>query len=259
MKKIILFLSLIIIFVSGCSTSLSLSSKDIVIKAQENMQEINNFTTKVSIDMKGVTDGVETSYSMYIDGKIDLISKNTALETTMMMDNTVVIINSYIEEKDDKLITYTKIPIFGGWMKKEQLVSEKTNSYNFDTLVLKMLDDGLEYKKVDSDLNDSDKYEVTVPNEILNEFMIENADILEIEDSVDELAKEGNTIIYIYIDKNDYISKVVIDMASLIEKALENEPDSIAKALFTIEFSEINNSPVTIPSEVIAAANEDER
>jgi hypothetical protein len=230
---------------------------DTVMKASSKMDKLSSFTTKMAIEVAGTSEEGDVEVSMVLDGKMDIKNKKNAFTINMDMAALSISMDMYTVEENGKITTYTENP-FGveEWVKTVEDAAkteeDTTAMYKNATEMLTIIDKASEFKEVKSDLKDNKKYDLIIPNTSLKELLSNNDDYLGLEESDVSFNEEGNTTISVYITKDGYIGKMVIDMSQLIKS--NTEEAKITKMLFTIEFSKFDQSTVTIPKEVIDSA-----
>jgi hypothetical protein len=165
MRKIALFLGFVTLLVVGCT-----SPAQEVQKASDKMNSLDNFSTRLVIDIEGKEDGKAQSMMMTVSGKIDTKNKLNNMNVSMFGFS----VDMYSEEKDDKVITYTKNPYAEGeeWIKAINTKEEAKENYNVNTAeFLEIIDKASKFEKMNSDVADMEKYGLTLSNTDLKQYL----------------------------------------------------------------------------------------
>ncbi len=249
MKKIITLLCVVLLLVVGCGNK-GLSPQEVFDKASETMSGVDNFAIKLGLEMEATIDGEKQNIAININGKSDVKNKVSDMEIAMNLGNMTFNIKSYAEEVDGKTITYTQNILGDNYTK---VVDETASSEMIDLEeISKIINSSKEVKKIKSDIEDLDKYEVTVAREDLDDVFASIGTLTG--EDISGLEINSDLVMYAYINKDGYVSKMSIDMTDLI---VPEDGVEYNKLLLTMEFSDLNKTTVTIPEDVKANAVEE--
>lgn len=265
MKKYLGILIVFLFILTGCGQKET--SIDVLKSVLKNDADVNSLTVKAKIDISVVEDGVSVDMPISADVKVDLEDEKNGKFYMSLSDNpfigeTELYVDMVNESMDvympSSLIT-TMIGIedvYPSWIvetpdmnsEDEEPIINEENVPSVDEILEVITEEDFVYIDKDGDIS---HYQLKITDDLLKRL----AEKLE-EEYEETLETSFN--IDVYIDtKNDVITKVELDMKQIINdimSSLENEESQLAgsinKLSFAIDFTDYNNTIVTIPNEV---------
>lgn len=274
--KVILIILAILIALAGIGTALyffvfknkDVNSIETLQKAVENMENLKSFTMVISGDVSTEgEEGFDASFNW--ETSFDVENKKAQTNIKASYSGVEVEIPAYIDFSDkNNGLVYFKLPAMltgvDEWTKVslgevdfDELIGGTVNSGDDDADYESKIEELKEkvkevefVKKGKSDIDDCDYYEIIINednikklSEIYEDFDITDSDISEMQ------LKDG-FVIGVYVNKKEnYISKIKLDMTDYINQLEDNEI-TFGKLIINIEYKDINKvSEINIPEE----------
>ena len=232
-------------------------------KAVENMADLKSYTLVVSGEAS--TSGDESfDASVNLETNLDIANKLAKFNGKISYSGVSIEIPGYVDFSDkDNGYLYVKMPAaIGGdnsWTKIsladvdfEQIVNDSTNNDVNSDEELKKLKEKLSeaglIKKGNSDDSETDYYEITINEEYLKKLKEIYEDFDLTDSDIESLNLKDGFVIGVYVNKKEnYVSKMTIDMTKYLNTLLDGEME-FDKLSMTIEIKDINSvSSITIP------------
>lgn len=245
MKKYFITFCLVLFLLVGCGNEKT--PQEVFEEASQKMEKIDNLTIKMKMEFGIEQDNEIQNVDMNIIAKIDEMSKMTDMDISMDMGGMAFNIKSYTETVDGKNITYTKNLLGEGYTKTTSDIEEDTLDTDEMT---DMLDDVNNIKEVESDIKGMKKYEASFSKEDIQKLMEMSGEFT----GEENIQIVSDLTIPVYIDNEGYVRKMVMDMTDFIAPV---EGMSYTKVAVTFEFSDFNNTTVSIPENVKTSASEE--
>lgn len=246
-KLYIVMVAALLLFVTGCGAS---KPEDIIQKAADNMNKLENYNMKIGMEMSMSTEGQAMDLNMDIDSDVDVKNDTMKMKMAIELAGFNVTADSYVVTKDGKTTTYTKDMASDEWTKETEN-EEETETTSDITNVLK---DGKNIEEVETDEENTKKYIITITKEdsqtLFGSMGSTGEDL-----TGDDLALTGDVKLEVTIDtKNNYVKAIKMDMTDVME---EVEDVTYDKMIMTIEFSKFNEvGEVKVPDAVVNNAVE---
>lgn len=234
-------------------------------KAVENMADLKSYTLVVSGEAS--TSGDESfDASVNLETNLDIASKLAKFNGKVSYSGVSIEIPGYIDFSDkDNGYLYVKMPAaIGGdnsWTKISlgevdfnEIINDSTdNNVNSDEEMKKIrekLNEAGLIKKGNSDDSETDYYEITINEEYLKKLKEIYEDFDLTDSDIESLNLKDGFVIDVYVNKKDnYVSKLNIDMTKYLNTLLDGEME-FSKLSMTMEIKDINNVPsISIPDE----------
>lgn len=234
-------------------------------KAVENMADLKSYTLVVSGEAS--TSGDEAfDASVNLETNLDIANKLAKFNGKISYSGVSIEIPGYVDFSDkNNGYLYVKMPAaIGGdnsWTKIsladvdfEQIVNDSTNNDVNSDEELKQLKEKLSevglIKKGNSDDSETDYYEITINEEYLKKLKEIYEDFDLTDSDIESLNLKDGFVIGVYVNKKEnYVSKMTIDMTKYLNTLLDGEME-FDKLSMTIEIKDINSvSSITIPDE----------
>lgn len=234
-------------------------------KAVENMADLKSYTLVVSGEAS--TSGDEAfDASVNLETNLDIANKLAKFNGKISYSGVSIEIPGYVDFSDkDNGYLYVKMPAaIGGdnsWTKIsladvdfEQIVNDSTNNDVNSDEELKQLKEKLSevglIKKGNSDDSETDYYEITINEEYLKKLKEIYEDFDLTDSDIESLNLKDGFVIGVYVNKKEnYVSKMTIDMTKYLNTLLDGEME-FDKLSMTIEIKDINSvSSITIPDD----------
>ena len=265
MKKYLGILIVFLFILTGCGQKET--SIDVLKSVLKNDADVNSLTVKAKIDVSVVEDGVSVDMPISVDVKVDLEDEKNGKFYMSLSDNPFIGENElYVDMVNESMNVYmpssliaTMVGIedtYPSWIvetqdmnsEDEETIIDKENVPSVDEILEVITEEDFVYIDKDGDIS---HYQLKITDDLLKRL----AEKLE-EEYEETLETSFN--IDVYIDtKNDVITKVELDMKQIINdimSSLENEESQLAGSInklnFAIDFTDYNNTTVTIPNEV---------
>ena len=214
-------------FLAGCGNN----TKELD-KALENMQNLES--AKISVQMEVGNE----EYSMITSSTSEMVRNGEVMHSTTVLSlgGTSMASESYAEKKDDKVYQY--ITQDGGKTWAYTIEESIDTDANLDT-VHNLAGEYKKAKKVTSDIDGHEKYELTIDKDTMNEALEkENAGGMKL---------TSDLTIDVYV-KSGYIVRMVLDLGKSVDTT---ELGGVNKIIMTILVSNPNEvEEIEIPNEV---------
>ena len=238
---------LLMIAVTGCGLK---TPEDIIKKAANNMDKLENYNMKIAMEMSMNTEGQVMDLNMNIDSDIDEKNETVKMKMDIDLAGFSVTADSYVVSKDGKTTTYIKDMTTDKWTK--EIEDEEENESAPD--ISDILKDGKNIKEVEIKEENTKKYVITINKEDSQKLfgsMGNTGENLAGED----LPITGDVKLEVTIDtKNNYVKSMKMDMTDVMEKV---EDVTYDKMLMTFEFSKFNAvGEVKVPEAIVNSAIE---
>lgn len=266
MKKYLGILIVFLFILTGCGQKET--SIDVLKSVLKNDADVNSLTVKAKIDISVVEDGVSVDMPISADVKVDLEDEKNGKFYMILSDNPFIgEAELYVNMVNESMNVYMPSSLitamigiedtYPSWIvetpdmnsEDEEPIINEENVPSVDEILEVITEEDFVYIDEDGDIS---HYQLKITDDLLKRL----AEKLE-----EEYEETLETIfnIDIYIDtKNDVITKVELDMKQIVEdimSSLENEETplaaSINKLSFSIDFTDYNNTTVTIPNDII--------
>lgn len=246
MKKIKYFMILCatILLVSGCGKKID--AKNLIEDASKKMEDLKSFNMNLNIDMAFSSQGFSVGMQADVAGEVDVKNNITHTTTTATVLGMTTTSESYDIQKDGKEITYTSDDEGETWTYETKEVSEGK------TEIINITDKYKSVKKVKSDEKGLTKLEVTFDKKFFND----NSDMFGDGLDMDSMSLDKDLVMYVYIDEDSHITKMVMDLKEYIDEDSLNKDSetnlTIDKIVITIEFSKFDKvGELTVPEKII--------
>lgn len=228
---------------------------DAIKSAVKNMEDLKNYTIVVSADVE--TEGEDAmSANATIEADVDIENKMSEINAKVGYSGMELEMPAYIDFSDEKNgMVYFKLPSMltgtDEWSKitlgevnfdelVESTISEDaTDKEKIDELQNKLKEIDF-VKKAKSDDKNSNYYEIIINSENLKKISEVYEDLEISEEEIEEMNLEEGFVVGIYVNKKEnYISKVVIDLTDFINETIEDDV-KLKKLEAVIEYKNIN-------------------
>ncbi len=255
MKKIKLgsLLFGLILLVTGCNSSLDDASR--ITKASENMSLLESYSTKIIMDIEGESSLMTLSFNVSMDADVDVKNEKNHMVMNMNILGMEISSEIYSIKNDDSYTVYGKLGDDDKWYKSNASSKENQVIDNKGLMeITSLIKDNTNIKKIATE-NNITHYKVTLDKDAVKTIINSTEQITGNENNLEEVKIKDNLIIDLYLTKDNYISKIDIDLSNVIDyDAKDNE---ISKYKLIIEFSNHNNlKDITVPTEIINNAIE---
>ena len=199
------YILLIILIVSSiCIICIKLSynkKQDLYVEAISKFQQISNYSYEQRLNISYDKKANQKDFEKIIEGKVD--------EKKLEYYNNDGITEIYGKVIDGKNYVFTK--------NNKNWIAVKSDDSMFSLKGLaKLLSDFKNYKVVSSDIKSKTKYKLVADNKILKKYISKN--IMKTINQINMQNSENDLIIYIYVNKDKNIDKIVFDLNKYIEK-----------------------------------------
>lgn len=249
MKKIkyLMVLCATMLLVSGCGKKID--ADELMKTASKKMEDLESFNMNLNIDMALSSQGFSVGMKADVAGEVDVKNNITHTTTTATVLGMTTTSESYDIEKDGQNITYTSDDEGETWTYETKEASEDK------TEIMNIADKYKSVKKVKSDEKGLTKLEVTFDKKFFND----NSDMFGNGLDMDSMSLDKDLVMYVYVDEDSRITKMVMDLKEYIDADSLNEDSetdlTIDKIVITIEFSKFDKVGVlTVPESVINEA-----
>ena len=228
---------------------------DAIKSAVKNMEELKNYTIVVSADV--ATEGENAmSANASIEADVDVENKMSKINAKVGYSGMEIEMPAYIDFSDEENgMVYFKLPsmltgtdewskITLGAVNFDELVEgtiseDATDKEKIDELQTKLKEIDF-VKKAKSDDKNSNYYEIIINEENLKKISEVYEDLEISEEEIDEMNLEEGFVVGIYVNKKEnYISKVVIDLTDFVNETIEDDV-KMKKLEAVIEYKNIN-------------------
>lgn len=249
MKKI--FLSMLSIgllfFITGCgenktNESNNKTDKELLLESMKPiMENYDSITILVKSEINTIINEEPSLQSTEMTIMDDYKNKKSYVKTIMKIGTYENQMEVYSIENEENITQYSKGKIFGmgsdDWIKttEDLKVKEEYDVSSFNDAI-----NNYEVKKVNSDISGMDKYLITVPKDKINTLLNDS-------DSETSNYTYENAVEATYYIKDKMITKIIIDLTN----SAKSGETVFTKFMTTVEFSNLNNTIVNIPDEVL--------
>lgn len=247
MKKFILSIScLIFLFlITGCGENQNEEPKDSTPKDEllESLKPLSENCESMTMTMKttieGSNDEEKTSQNIELTILDDIKNKKSYTTNIMNIGSYENKMEVYTTMEGEKEVAYSKGKIFGmgtdEWTKSD---NDATTNEEYDLETFENAINKYNIKKVDSDISGSNKYIITIPKNEASNFLDETSDQYTYESDIEVM----------YYVKDKTISKIIMDLTN----SIKSSDMKISKYEVIVEISNVNNTTVNIPAEVLS-------
>ena len=199
------YILLIILVVSSiCIIYIKVSNdkkQDLYVEAISKFQKISNYSYEQKLNISYDKKANQKDLEKIIEGKVD--------EKKLEYYNNDGTTEIYGKVIDGKNYVFTK--------NNKNWLAVKSDDSMFSLKGLaKLLSDFKNYKVVSSDIKSKTKYKLVADNKILKKYI--SKDIMKTINQINMQNSEKDLIIYIYVNKDKNIDKIVFDLNKYIEK-----------------------------------------
>lgn len=199
------YILLIILIVSSiCIIYIKVSNdkkQDLYVEAISKFQKISNYSYEQKLNISYDKKANQKDLEKIIEGKVD--------EKKLEYYNNDGTTEIYGKVIDGKNYVFTK--------NNKNWLAVKSDDSMFSLKGLaKLLSDFKNYKVVSSDIKSKTKYKLVADNKILKKYI--SKDIMKTINQINMQNSEKDLIIYIYVNKDKNIDKIVFDLNKYIEK-----------------------------------------
>lgn len=274
--KVILIILAILIVLAGVGTALyffvfknkEVNSTEALQQAVENMKDFKSFTMAIGGDISTEgEEGFDASFNW--ETSFDVENKKAKTNVKVSYSGVEVELPAYIDFSDKnnglvyfklpKMLTgvdeWTKVSI--GEVEFNEMIDEILTNGNDDEdyeSEVKELKEKIKevdfVKKGQSDISDCDYYEIIINEENIKKLsdIYEDLDITE--SDIEEMQLKDGFVIGVYVNKKEnYVSKIKLDMTNYINKVIEEEM-TFKKLVVSVEYKDIDKvSEINIPKE----------
>ena len=226
----------------------SMNASEALKLASNNMKKLDNYEMNFSIKMGIKYEGVSGALELSGNSKIDSKNKTYYTSVTGLGQS----MERYGKITDDKETVYSYDSGNEKWY-----VSESSNgNMSIEELIGDTSYYDIKSVSVKSDVDGLRKYQITMDMKKLSSIL-SKIDGFENEYSLDDAKMLDKFKIYVYINKDNYIEKIYMDLLELMDDSdLDTGDYSFDELSFTITFARFNEvGSVVIPENVINDAN----
>ena len=243
MKKVrnfaILMLSVLLV-ATGCGKNSNMSAEDRLEKALNNLNKLDSFTVEMKVEAEAEVEGEEAVIDLDLTveaetNKKDEVNMYLAADLTAEAAGEEVAFDfeTYILANEDEAGIYAYSEEFlDDWYFLELDADDMDLDFEFNDDEEVDMDSFKKIKEVKSDDKKLTKLEVKVDAEEL---------------SSDELEVEEDVKMYFYIDKDNNLVKIEVDLTDMMESQEEVE---FSKFDMVMEFSKLNDTKVKVDEDI---------
>lgn len=244
----------IILLVSGCS----LSAGERIMKASEKTDVVDNGRANIKMDLEMEAEG--ETFITKVDSNMDIDNKNGTAYMYMKMNMLDVTgtVDMYISTNGDMETYYTKVNGAGDWLKSSEPVEESDDQSDAMSEIINVVSTGISIEEKETK-NEITHYVVTLNKEGTEKILLASDELSAGEVIDDNYKITGGLAIDIYINEDDYITSLVIDLSNIITytDSETNIEVKVNKFIMQFEFFDFNNvDTITIPQHIIDSAVE---
>lgn len=234
--------------------SITGNAENAIKSAANNMSKLDNVTMDLNVKMGMSYNGATGSVEVTGNGKFDIKNKVYNLKMSVLGEETEM----YGQISDTDMIVYEYDSYNEQWLKNVSEIGQSQISDEDTKLLQDKVIENISTTKVDSDVDGLTKYKVTLNVKKLLESL-KDSDIeglAELNESYSEENVPEKMSFYVYINSDNYIEKIYIDLLELIEDLdIDTEGYTFDDLSITITFSKFNSTgSVVIPSDVVENA-----
>lgn len=217
--------------------------------AVNNMHKLDNYTMDLSVNMSMNYNELSGSLEMSANGKIDEKNKTYNMKVNFLGQE----METYGKSDDNKTTVYQYDSYSEKWFSSELEVGGFVANEISETIL-----DSYDVKKVKSDFKGLTKYQVTTDFKQLTKLLLNSE--FEDEINLDESMLPDKLTMYVYINSDNYVEKIYIDLLDAMKNIDLGEDDySFDELSITITFSKFNTTgSVVVPEDVIESASSDD-
>lgn len=249
LKKLLAVFLVSAVCLTGCGKEKS--AIEVLNDASDKMSKLDNYGMKIDMEMSAKSEGIEMDIPMSIDAKVDEKNKTMHMDLTVSVLGIKVNTESYADYTDGKKVTtYTKDVTTEEWSKTEQENEDGLDS----EIAVDIIKAATKIEKGKTEEKDVTLYQLTIEKDKMNELLSDSLSSLGTEDMTEEVAVSKDVVVDIYVNKDGYISKLVMDLSDVVSATAEEEVE-FTKFVMTIAFDEFNKvGEIKIPEDVVKNA-----
>ncbi|MGE5455642.1 MAG: DUF6612 family protein [Ignavibacteriales bacterium] len=244
----------VILLVSGCS----LSAGERIMKASEKTDEVDSCRTNIKMDIEMDVEGETFVTKVDSNGEFDNKNGTAYMYTKMNMLDITAFLDMYISMNDDIETYYTKVNGAGDWLKESEPVEELDDQNDAVSEIIDTVTDNVKLEEKETE-NGITHYVITLDKESTKEILLAFNELLDSEVVDDNYKITGDLAIDIYINEDNYITSLVMDLSNAITYT---DPETnievkVNKFKMQLDFYDFNNvGTITIPQHIIDSAVE---
>lgn len=247
-KTVFIFMFIVLV-TSGCG---KLSDIERITQASEKMSGLNNYSFNIKMDVifKVLDEELKMDIKSY--GINDEKNQRSHQNMDINVMGKVVSVETYTNLGSYSPVSYYRMGDTSEWYKGKAEDESKTEVLGFSDVLL----DNVSFTLVESN-DDNYHYKIVIKNEAFLDIM-KNIEGFVSDDEEQGFKIDGDFEMDVYINEDNYITKIFLDLSGLITFD-EDIEGSIEKFTMEIDISDFNTKgDIVIPEDIIKNAIDDE-